>query len=80
MRINRINFSDETFWCVYNDGVPSEDRRWPAESSGYRNQTNNLCIETDQLPLSNTVFVRYEIVNTGSVVSNLEGVIFGHAL
>ena len=69
---------DETFWCVYNDGVPSEDRRWPMNPLGIEIRQTIFAFETDQLPLSNTVFVRYKIVNTGSVVSNLEGVIFGH--
>jgi hypothetical protein len=70
---------NETYWCVYNDGVPSEDRRWPMNPLGIEIRQTIFAFETDQLPLSNTVFIRYKIVNTGSEIPNLEEVIFGHA-
>jgi len=69
---------DETYWCVYNDGVPAQDRRWPMNPLGIEIRQTIFAFETNQLPLSNTIFIRYKIVNTGSVVSNLEDVIFGH--
>ena len=69
---------DETYWCAYNDGVPSDERRWPMNPLGIEIRQTIFAFETDQLPLSNTIFIRYRIVNTGTVVSNLEEVIFGH--
>ncbi len=38
-----------------------------------------FAFETNQLPLSNVIFIRYKIKNTGLVVANLEDVIFGQA-
>ena len=69
---------DETYWCVYNDGVPSDERRWPMNPLGIEIEQTIFAFQTDQLPLSNTIFIRYKIVNTGSVIPNLEDVIFGH--
>jgi len=69
---------DETYWGVYNDGVPSEARRWPMNPLGIEIRQTIFAFETDQLPLSNTIFIRYKILNRGTVVSNLEDVIFGH--
>ena len=70
---------DETYWCVYNDGVSAKDRRWSMNPLGLEIRQTIFAFETDQLPLSNTIFIRYKIVNTGSVVSNLDDIIFGHA-
>ena len=67
---------DETAWCVYNDGLPNQRRRW-----------NNVCpqgIEVKQtvfasdLPeLENTIFIRYSILNTGTVTDFMDSVYFG---
>jgi hypothetical protein len=69
---------DETYWCAYNDGVPSAERRWPMNPLGIEIRQTIFAFETDQLPLSNTIFIRYKIKNTGLVAANLEDVIFGH--
>lgn len=69
---------DETYWCAYNDGVPSEERRWPMNPLGIEIEQTIFAFETDQLPLSNSIFIRYKIKNTGLVVANLQDVIFGH--
>jgi hypothetical protein len=69
---------DETYWCAYNDGVPIEGRRWDVEPLGIEIKQTIFAFETDQLPLSNTIFLRYKIKNTGTVLSNHEDVIFGH--
>jgi hypothetical protein len=58
--------------------VSSNERRWPMNPLGIEIRQTIFAFETDQLPLSNTIFIRYKIVNTGTVVSNLEEVIFGH--
>jgi|WetSurMetagenome_2_1015567.scaffolds.fasta_scaffold08908_2 hypothetical protein len=70
---------DETNWCVYNDGVPSEDRRWPMNPLGIEIQQTIFAFETNQLPLSNIIFLRYKIKNTGTIISDLDDIIFGHA-
>ncbi|HSW55549.1 MAG TPA: hypothetical protein VLH59_10700, partial [Ignavibacteriaceae bacterium] len=70
---------DETYWCSYSDGVPIEERRWAGEPLGIEIKQTIFAFETDQLPLANTIFIRYKIVNTGTVVSKLDDIIFGHA-
>jgi len=69
---------DETYWCAYNDAVPMEERRWNVELFGIEVKQTIFAFETAQLPLSNVIFIRYKIKNTGLVVANLEDVIFGH--
>jgi hypothetical protein len=67
---------DETAWCVYNDGVPADQRRFP--------DVNPLGIEIHQTvfvyrnveSLSNTIFVKYKLINTGRITSKLDSVIF----
>ena len=34
---------DETYWCVFNDGVPANQRRWQSEPQGIEIQANNFC-------------------------------------
>jgi hypothetical protein len=58
---------NETFWCVYNDGMPASWRRW--------NQVNPLGIEirqtmfaynnVDPTELGNMIFIRYRIKYVG---------------
>ncbi len=69
---------DEIYWCAYNDGVPIEDRRWSVEPLGIEIKQTIFAFETSQLPLSNVVFIRYKIINSGSKIPNLTDVIFGH--
>jgi len=67
---------DETAWCVYNDGKPQSLRMY--------NDVYPLGIEIHQTvfgykegeSLSNTVFVKYRIINTGDVTDKLDSVIF----
>ena len=68
-----------TAWCVYNDGVPSELRRFSnvlpqgieiqqtAFALGY-NLSGNI---------QSIIFFRYRIINRGTVVSELDSLIFG---
>ncbi|MCU0333241.1 MAG: T9SS type A sorting domain-containing protein [Ignavibacteriaceae bacterium] len=70
---------DETYWCAFNDGVPMEERRWSVEPFGIEVKQTIFAFETDQVPLANTIFIRYKIVNTGTIVSKLDDIIFGHA-
>ena len=68
---------DETYWCVVNDGVPANQRRWQAEPQGNRNQANNICFCHPQVQRRNAVFVRYRIKNTGAAADTLKEVYFG---
>ena len=34
---------DETYWCVFNDGVPANLRRWQCRTTGNRNTADNFC-------------------------------------
>ncbi len=65
-----------TAWCVYNDGLPSNDR--------YYNSVEPQGIEIRQTvwtnkyspELKNVFFVRYSIFNTGTVTESLDSVYF----
>ena len=69
-----------TTWCVYNDGVPSSQRRF--------SDVSPLGIEIHQTVFAfeglnnndarrSTFFVRYKIINTGKVNNTLDSVYFG---
>lgn len=56
-----------TAWCVYNDGVPSSQRRFSdVEPQGIEVQQTVFNYSTSQTPLGNIIFVRYRIVNKGT--------------
>jgi hypothetical protein len=66
---------DETYWCVFNDGRPANQRRWQAEPQGIEiRQTIFASASTGAL--SKVVFVRYRIKNTGTVTDTLKEVYF----
>jgi hypothetical protein len=69
---------DETVWCMFNDGVPANQRRY--------NQVNPMGIEIQQTlfaignelnPIDNMIFIRYRIINTGTIASQFDSVYFG---
>ncbi len=70
---------DETVWCVYNDGLKASDR-----ADGFRD-VHPQGIEIRQTvwayatsgDLGNIVFVRYSIVNRGTVANVIDSVYFG---
>lgn len=66
---------DETYWCVFNDGIPSNQRRWQSEPQGIEIRQTIFASSTAGA-LSNTVFVRYRIKNTGTVTDTLNNVYF----
>jgi hypothetical protein len=69
---------DVTAWCVFNDGVPSSSRRW--------NDSQPMGIEIQQTvfawgenvidPIDNMIFVRYRLVNKGTVSDKFDDVYF----
>ena len=68
---------DATFFTVFNDGVPSDKRRFKGiEPQGIEiRQTIFASNQIDEL--SNTIFIRYSLFNTGLVADTLHDVIFG---
>jgi hypothetical protein len=70
---------DLTAWCVYNDGVPGNIRRYKNNPLGIEvhqslfsyNNFNNADAR------STTFFVRYRLINTGKVSQTLDSVYFG---
>jgi hypothetical protein len=71
-------FGDETIWCVYNDGVPGYQRLRYAgiDPQGIDIQQTNFAINESLNPVHNMLFVRYRIINTGTVAENFEDVYF----
>ena len=66
---------DETYWCVFNDGVPSNLRRWGSEPQGIEIR-QTIFAEASTTPTANVVFVRYRIKNTGTVSDTLKDIYF----
>ena len=64
---------DETYWCVFNDGVPANLKRWQSEPQGIEIK-QTIFSEASSTPTANVVFVRYRIKNTGTVADTLKDV------
>jgi hypothetical protein len=68
---------DVTVWGVYNDGVPSSERKFPdSEPQGIEIRQTVWTYE-DEGSNGNAFFVRYSIVNKGTVSETLDSVYFG---
>lgn len=68
---------DETFWCVYNDGVPAGMRRYndvPPQGIEVR---QTVFASKRNPNLENVIFIRYSFLNKGTVVNKLDSVFFG---
>jgi len=66
---------DETYWCVFNDGVPSNLRRWQSDPQGIEIR-QTIFAEASTGATGNVVFVRYRIKNTGLVEDTLKDIYF----
>jgi len=68
---------DESLWCVYHDGRPSSQRRWNTiEPQGI--EIRQTVFAYSNIPaLSNIIFIRYRIINTGIVAYKMTEVYFG---
>jgi len=64
---------DETYWCVFNDGLPANIRRWEAEPQGIEIR-QTIFASASAGALGNVVFVRYRIKNTGTEADTLKEV------
>jgi len=66
---------DETYWCVFDDGVPSNLRRWQSEPQGIEIR-QTIFASASAGALANTIFVRYRIMKTGTIADTLKDVYF----
>ena len=66
---------DETYWCIFNDGLPANQRRWQAEPQGIEIR-QTIFAEASTGATGNVVFVRYRIKNTGTLADTLKDVYF----
>ncbi|MDY0082328.1 MAG: sialidase family protein, partial [Ignavibacteriaceae bacterium] len=66
---------DEIIWCVYNDGIPADLRRYTVDPVGIEIQ--QTLFATDISELENVIFVKYKLINTGLVEDILDSVYFG---
>ncbi|MBT8377752.1 MAG: T9SS type A sorting domain-containing protein [Ignavibacteria bacterium] len=66
---------NEIAWCVYNDGLPANQRRWQSEPQGI--EVRQTIFATDSPELENVIFIRYSILNTGLVADVLDSIYFG---
>ncbi|MCH8032926.1 MAG: T9SS type A sorting domain-containing protein, partial [Bacteroidetes bacterium] len=65
---------DQTAWCVYNDGVTDRIRFTDVEPQGIEIQQT---LFASSLPeLENVIFIRYRIINRGTVSEILDSVYF----
>jgi hypothetical protein len=67
---------DISLWCVYNDSRPNSQRRYDVEPKGIEVRQTVFAFETNQGELSNTIFIRYRITNTGVVSDTMTSVYF----
>ena len=70
---------DRTAWCIYNDGIPSSERRWEAEPQGIEIQQTVFAYRNSHpqfFNTINTIFIRYRIINTGTSAEKLASVLF----
>ncbi|MBE0570028.1 MAG: exo-alpha-sialidase [Ignavibacteriaceae bacterium] len=67
---------DEIAWCVYNDGLPKNQRRWnTVDPQGI--EVRQTIFATDNPELENVIFIRYSILSTGTVAEVMDSVYFG---
>ena len=70
-----IILGDITAWCVYNDALPANVRRWQCQPQGIEIRQTIFAINDPEL--ENVIFIKYNILNTGSVAEVLDSVYFG---
>ena len=71
---------DITVWCVYNDGLPSNQRIYNdvINPQGIEIQ-QSVFAQKDSADLNSVIFVRYRLINTGTVADVMDSVYFGAA-
>lgn len=68
---------DVTAWCVYNDGVPANQRTFSEVNPQGIEIQQTVFAQKDSAYLNNIIFVRYRLINRGNVADVLESVYFG---
>ena len=68
---------DETVWSVYNDGLPSEDRQFTDVSPQGIEIRQTVWTKYNNDLNKNVYYIRYSIVNKGTVADTLKDVYFG---
>ncbi len=67
---------DITAWCVFNDALPKNMRRWnTVRPQGIEISQTIFAINDPEL--ENVIFIQYKILNTGSVAEVMDSVYFG---
>ena len=69
---------DVSAWSVYNDNVSDSLRRYKESSKGIEIYQTVFALQENHA-LGNTIFIRYRIKNTGSVIDCLDDVYFSIA-
>jgi hypothetical protein len=65
---------DQTSWCVFNDGVPDSLRRFRVDPQGI--EIHQTLFATGKEGLDEVIFVRYKIINRGTVAEVMDSVYF----
>ena len=74
-----LGLGSQTAWCVYNDGVPADQReKFPTvDPLGIEMHQSVFAYGLFEAPqLQNVLFIRYKITNTGKVNSKLDSIYF----
>jgi hypothetical protein len=68
---------DEMLWCVYQDALPSGQRRWDTVEPQGIEIRQSIFAYSSSPHLQNTILIRYRILNTGMVADKMTDVYFG---
>ena len=68
---------DITAWCVFNDGVPAAQRVYPDVNPQGIDIQQTVFAQKDSADLNNVIFVRYRLINRGTVADVMDSVYFG---
>ncbi len=67
---------DLTAWTLYNDGAEKSQRRFLQDPLGIEIHQRVFAFSNQSSPLRNSVFIRYRLINTGTVSTLLDSIIF----
>ena len=68
---------DMTTWCVYNDSRPSSARIFTEVKPQGIEIQQTVFAQKDSADLNNVIFVKYRLINTGTVADVFDDVYFG---
>ncbi len=68
---------DELLWCVFHDGLPSGQRRWNTVNPQGIDIRQTIFAYSSSAYLQDAIFIRYRIMNTGMVATEMTDVYFG---